>query len=173
MPFTPYHMGPGILVKALLRGSFSLMIFGWTQVVMDVQPLIVTFTHEGRYHGFTHTYVGATLLAVVTAVTGKYLAELMLNVLPREKDKRIGISWSVAFLSAFIGAYSHVLLDSLKQSSDITPLAPFSPAGPLSSLLTAATVRSLCLYSGIVGALLYFAVSYLQSRRSKRLQRVA
>lgn len=30
MPFTPFHMGPGLLVKALLQGSFSLMVFGWT-----------------------------------------------------------------------------------------------------------------------------------------------
>jgi hypothetical protein len=40
MPFTPYHMGPGILIKALLQGSFSLMVFGWAQIVMDIQPLI-------------------------------------------------------------------------------------------------------------------------------------
>lgn len=32
MPFTPFHMGPGLLVKALLQGSFSLMVFGWTQI---------------------------------------------------------------------------------------------------------------------------------------------
>ena len=30
MPFTPLHMGPGLLVKALLQGSFSLMVFGIT-----------------------------------------------------------------------------------------------------------------------------------------------
>jgi hypothetical protein len=41
MPFTPIHMGPGILIKAILQGSFSLMVFGWTQIVMDIQPLIV------------------------------------------------------------------------------------------------------------------------------------
>lgn len=41
MPFTPIHMGPGILIKSLLQGSFSLMVFGWTQIVMDIQPLIV------------------------------------------------------------------------------------------------------------------------------------
>jgi hypothetical protein len=28
MPFTPFHMGPGILFKALLQGSFSLMVLG-------------------------------------------------------------------------------------------------------------------------------------------------
>ncbi len=41
MPFTPIHMGPGILIKSILQGSFSLMVFGWTQIAMDIQPFIV------------------------------------------------------------------------------------------------------------------------------------
>jgi len=27
MPFTPLHMGPGILLKSILQGSFSPMVF--------------------------------------------------------------------------------------------------------------------------------------------------
>jgi hypothetical protein len=38
MPFTPFHMGPGLLMKVGLQGSFSLMVFGWTQVLIDLQP---------------------------------------------------------------------------------------------------------------------------------------
>jgi ribosomal protein S12 methylthiotransferase accessory factor len=57
MPFTPVHMGPGILVKALMQGSFSLMVFGWAQIVMDIQPLFVMITGEGHLHGFSHPYV--------------------------------------------------------------------------------------------------------------------
>ena len=49
MPFTPFHMGPGIFIKALLQGSFSLMVFGWTQVIMDIQPLVVLISGEGHY----------------------------------------------------------------------------------------------------------------------------
>lgn len=172
MPFTPYHMGPGILVKALLRGSFSLIIFGWTQVVMDVQPLVVGITQEGRYHGFTHTYVGATLLAVFSAVTGKYLAEFALNVFHRADRTRIGISWGVAFLSAFIGAASHILLDSVT-AADMAPFAPFSQANQLAGIVSVSTLHSLCLYSGLIGAVLYFAGSYVLARRDKRLQRTA
>ena len=41
VPFTPFHMGSGIAIKAVLQGSFSLLVFGWTQIVMDIQPLIV------------------------------------------------------------------------------------------------------------------------------------
>lgn len=51
MPFTPIHMGPGLLIKAVLQSGFSLMVFGWTQIVMDVQPLIVMLYGEGQVHG--------------------------------------------------------------------------------------------------------------------------
>lgn len=41
-------MGPGLLIKALLQGSFSLLVFGWAQIVMDLQPLLVLLTGEGH-----------------------------------------------------------------------------------------------------------------------------
>ena len=86
MPFTPIHMGPGILLKGILQGSFSLMIFGWTQIVMDIQPLFVLISGEGHLHGFSHTYVGATLLAILSGLTGKYLSQIGLWVLKVEKS---------------------------------------------------------------------------------------
>ena len=88
MPFTPFHMGPGLLIKSLLQSSFSLMVFGWAQIVMDIQPLIAMTTGVGALHGFTHTYVGATLLGIFSAVTGKSLAEWALRVVfisPRQR----------------------------------------------------------------------------------------
>src|SRR5687767_11397111 len=103
-------MGPGILVKALLQGGFSLMVFGWAQIVMDIQPLMVLLTGEGHLHGFSHTYIGATLIGAASAVTGKYAAEFGLRLIGG--SRHVPISWAVAVISAFIGSYSHVLLDS-------------------------------------------------------------
>ena len=86
MPFTPIHMGPGIFLKGILQGSFSLMVFGWTQIVMDVQPLFVLISGEGHLHGFSHTYIGASLLAIFSGFTGKYLSQFGLWVLQIEKS---------------------------------------------------------------------------------------
>ena len=94
MPFTPFHMGPGILLKAILQGSFSLMVFGWTQIVMDIQPLIVLIMQEGHLHGFSHTYLGASLIAILSAVTGKYLAQIGLWLLRIEPEIKNNIAWS-------------------------------------------------------------------------------
>ncbi|WP_448547557.1 metal-dependent hydrolase [Thalassotalea fusca] len=113
-------------MKSLLQGSFSLMVFGWTQIVMDIQPLIVLISGEGHLHGFTHTYIGAILIAIFSALTGKYLSELGLTILkisPHEQP--IVIAWWVVFLSAFLGSFSHVLLDSIMHA-DVEPLFPFT-----------------------------------------------
>ena len=163
MPFTPFHMGPGILVKSLLQGGFSLMVFGWSQIVMDLQPLVAIITGKGELHGFTHTYIGSTFVAIFSAITGKYLSQWALVILSNGAQRGIEIRWRIAFLSAFIGAYSHVLLDSIMHA-DVMPLAPFIHVNDLLGLVSIDLLHKLCVYSGVVGAAMYFTVSYMMTR---------
>jgi len=160
MPFTPFHMGPGILIKALLQGSFSLMVFGWAQIIMDIQPLIVLITDHGQLHGFSHTYLGAILLAVIAALSGKYLSELGLIILGVAKRSHpIKIAWWVAFLSAYIGTLTHVGLDSIMHA-DVEPFSPWFTENKLFGILNISQLHKLCLYSGLVGAGIYYAVRF-------------
>lgn len=117
MPFTPYHMGPGMLVKAALRGGFSLMVFGWTQVVTDIEPLVGMLRGTGDLHGFSHTYLGAVFITLFCGCTGKYAVELVLRVFDGPLMKAAVVPWWVAMLSAFIGSFSHVALDSIMHAA--------------------------------------------------------
>ena len=155
MPFTPVHMGPGIFLKALFGGSFSLMIFGWTQIVVDLQPLYVLFKGEGHLHGFSHTYLGATLLAVVAAMTGKWLSEFFLWRMGLNLGRRLKLSWIVVFFSAFIGSYSHVFLDSIMHA-DVRPFFPVSEQNPFLQFISTGMLHIVSLVFGMVGAVLYF-----------------
>lgn len=162
MPFTPFHMGPGILVKALMQGSFSLTVFGWAQIVMDIQPLLVLITGEGHLHGFTHTYIGATLLAGFSALSGKYLAELGLQLVGL--SAYFPIKWHTAIISAAIGCYSHVLIDSLMHA-DLEPFSPFTQQNSLLDIISASTLHELCLYSGLLGGVIFCLTSIYQKWR--------
>lgn len=162
MPFTPVHMGPGILIKSLLQGAFSLMVFGWAQIVMDIQPLLVIITGEGHLHGFSHTYVGATLLALAAALSGKYLGEIGLQLLAIGMG---AIRWWVAVLSAFIGTYSHVFLDSIMHA-DLEPFYPFADHNPLLRIITVAELHKACLYSGLIGSGLYLLLLLVIRKRN-------
>lgn len=165
MPFTPLHMGPGILIKAILHGSFSLMVFGWAQIVMDVQPLIVLITGEGHLHGFSHTYIGATLLGIFSALSGKYLAEFGLVILGiSNRQNPIKILWWVAIISSFIGTYSHVAIDSIMHT-DMRPYYPFSDDNHLLRLVSIELLHKLLIYTGIIGAVIYFAYQFFLAKQ--------
>jgi len=69
----------------------------------------------------------------------------------------------VAIISAFIGSYSHVLIDSVMHA-DLEPFAPFTLDNPMLGLLSIEGLHRFCLYSGLVGAGLYFAISYWLGR---------
>lgn len=160
MPFTPLHMGPGIVIKAWLQASFSLMVFGWSQILIDIQPLVVILTGKGELHGFSHTYIGATLIAIASAVSGKYLGEFGLRVLrlPRYNP----IRWRVAIVSAFIGGYSHVFIDSIMHA-DITPLAPFSNRNGMHAVIGIDWLHVLCLVSAVVGGIGFYLVERIRN----------
>ncbi len=159
MPFTPFHMGPGLLIKGLLQGAFSLMVFGWTQIVMDIQPLIVLLSGEGHLHGFSHTYIGATVLAIFSAITGKYLSQFGLWVLKIESSLHNNITWKVVLISAFIGSFSHVLLDSIMHA-DVEPFYPLTLANPFLSLVDVELLHKACIYMGMIGAALYYLIQW-------------
>ncbi|MDO3388500.1 hypothetical protein QWI17_21820 [Gilvimarinus sp. SDUM040013] len=162
MPFTPFHMGPGLLIKSVLRGAFSLMVFGWAQIIMDIQPLLVMLTGDGHLHGFSHTYLGASLLAVLAAVTGKPLAAIGLKIL-RVTPERKTITWPIAFVSAAIGSYSHVFLDSIMHA-DVQPWFPFRMGNPLLGLLSYDAIHWFCLGTALLGIALYVLVSFWRDR---------
>lgn len=160
MPFTPLHMGPGIALKAVMRSRFSLMVFGWSQIVMDVQPLVVMLTNKGELHRFTHTYIGATLLALLSGATGKHLGELGLRIV--REPRYLPISWKVSFVSAFIGTYSHVLLDSVMHS-DIEPFWPLKLTNHLYGFISIDVLHIFCLVTAIAGWLCFYALERYRS----------
>lgn len=152
MPFTPLHMGPGLVVKAAMQKRFSLMVFGWSQVVIDLQPLYVMLTNHGELHGFSHTLLGATLIGLFCALTGKPLGELGLRIL--REPQHLPISWRVSAASAFIGTYSHIAIDSIMHR-DVFPLAPLSNATPWHGIISIEALHVVCVAAAVLGGIGY------------------
>ena len=42
MPFTPFHMGAAVLLKPMVPVRFSVLVFGVSQVAIDIGPLVVS-----------------------------------------------------------------------------------------------------------------------------------
>ncbi len=153
-----------MLVKSVLLGSFSLMVFGWAQILMDLQPLFALLTGIGPLHGFSHTFLGASLLAILAAVTGKPLCQYCLANLPRIGNSRdVNIPWPVAAVSAAIGTFSHVLIDSVMHG-DMTPLYPFAAENSLQGTISIAELHGFCVASGLVGLAFYILIQAVRRR---------
>lgn len=152
MPFTPLHMGAGMVVKAAMRKNFSLVVFGGSQVAIDIQPLVVMLGHKGESHGFSHTFLGATCIGALCGLLGKLIGEWFLRFFVEPKG--IPISWCVSFISAFIGTYSHIFIDSIMHS-DVMPMSPFSMASPLYGIISIEALHILCIGGLVVGGLVY------------------
>lgn len=149
MPFTPFHLGPGALFKAVGGRHFSFMVFGGAQVLMDIEPLVGLIRDRPVLHGYTHTLAGALLIGAVAALTGRPVSELVLRVLSIPHSP---LTWRAAFAGAFIGTYSHVLLDAIMHA-DMNPWWPLATGNGLLGLIPLGLLHLLCLGVGVVSAL--------------------
>jgi hypothetical protein len=173
MPFTPFHMGPGLAIKALSGRHFSLMVFGFSQVAIDIEPLVRIIRGDALLHGLTHTYAGASLIALMSVIAGRPVCQFFLNHWSPDRSSTFwtwlrgprAISWPAAIAGAFAGTYSHVFLDSIMHS-DMQPLAPLSGANGLLHVISVGGLHLLCMLGGVLGALLMLAV-FLIGRRAR------
>lgn len=160
MPFTPFHFGPGLATKMIAPSYFSFMIFVFSQVLIDLEPLYFIVKSELPVHRFFHTYLGATVIAVVSYIIGRPLCGLFIAIFKRSfvrskpgilEAMRL-ISPLAALTAAFIGSYSHIVLDSIMHS-DINPLSPFSEENVLLNSISVIELHLYCFIAGIVGAI--------------------
>jgi hypothetical protein len=173
VPFTPLHMGPGLAVKALCGRYFSLTVFGFSQVMIDVEPLVRIIRGDAVLHGFTHTYLSATLIALISVIVGRPICQRLLDYfIPDPNSPFLNwlrgpktITWSAAIAGAVVGTYSHVFLDSIMHS-DMRPFNPVSDANAVLHVISVESLHLLCIGSGLAGALILLMAYFLRRRVS-------
>ena len=163
MPFTPLHMGPGMATKAVLGRCFSLVAFGVSQILIDLEPLIRIFRGDAILHGVTHTYAGAIPIALLAMPLTRWLYPWLarfanyqvsahqlhwLRIAPRA-------GWPAIAAGSLIGTLSHVLLDSFMHS-DMRPLAPIVEGNALLFSISLNALHLGCVLAGALGLLLWF-----------------
>lgn len=158
MPFTPFHVGPGTAIKAIFGKYFSLTVFGFAQVMMDIEPLVRMLRGDSILHGVTHTYVGAICIGVFSVLVGKPFCAFLLRFWNaglepkylRWLSTQAGIPWTPAIAGAFIGTFSHVFLDSMMHA-DMQPFAPFKISNELLDFLPVGFLYLICVFLGVFG----------------------
>lgn len=162
MPFTPFHFGPGMLVKSVAPRWFSMTAFAASQVVIDLESLYYLLRHEYPVHRGLHTFVGATL-AGAAACGAVWLVK---HVALRTPLRSVRPTSALAALlkgefttrgilvGGILGAWSHVLLDAIMHH-DARPFGPWSDANPFLRVIEVGPLHVACMVSGILGFVIY------------------
>jgi membrane-bound metal-dependent hydrolase YbcI (DUF457 family) len=146
------------LFKAIGGRHFSFMVFGGTQVLMDLEPAYRIWQNAPVLHGPTHTLAGAFAIGTLGTLTGKPVSEFVLR---RSGLPHLPISWLASAVAGYVGAFSHVLLDALMHA-DMRPFWPLSEANPLLGAISLGMLHGGCALAGVVGAALCW---FLRRRR--------
>jgi hypothetical protein len=147
MPFTPFHLGPGAVFKAIGGRHFSFMVFGGAQVLIDIEPGLGLVYGWPVLHGWTHTVAGALAIGAVAGAIGRPISEYALRL---ARIAHPPFTWTASFAGAFVGTFSHVALDALMHA-DIAPLRPFADGNPWLGLVSMEAVYRGCLVAAVVG----------------------
>jgi membrane-bound metal-dependent hydrolase YbcI (DUF457 family) len=149
MPLTPFHFGPGALLHAVAPRHVSFWAFVAANVLIDVESLINLVQRRHPVHAFFHTYVGATLVLAFIVLGWWAVRRWLAPGMPWARDLTV----AKVGLGAALGAYSHVLLDSVMHA-DIRPMAPFTAGNGLLATVSLGDLHGACVVAGLVGLLI-------------------
>jgi len=149
LPFTPYHLGPALLIGLPMRKFIHLPTFLLSSVIVDLEPFLVLLLNLNYpLHGYLHTFLLASILGVIIGLIMKvgerHLSDFYLSLCLIKETTKIRRPFIIA---GALGAFTHVLLDA-PLYDDIAPLFPFSVNLLYAPQLTS-LIYSFCVLSGL------------------------
>jgi membrane-bound metal-dependent hydrolase YbcI (DUF457 family) len=147
VPFTPFHLGPGAVFKAIGGRHVSFMVFGGSQVMMDIEPLVGIIRGSFILHGITHTLPGALVIGTLAGLIGRPISAWVLRLL---QIPHYPFTWTASFIGAYLGTFSHVLLDALMHP-DTRPWWPFSNENQLLAAISPEWLHLGCAITAAIG----------------------
>ena len=164
MPATPFHFGPGLLVKAVAPTQFSLATYSVSQVVIDIESGYYLLHHATPVHREAHTFLIGGLIGLLCGLIvsriGAWVARPR-DVVPEALAAEYRLP--VAVWSGVFGGIFHSVLDGIMHA-DIRPFRPFTQANPLYGLVNVQILYLFCIITGVIGAGLLLA----RERRPRR-----
>lgn len=160
IPFTPFHFGPGLLIKACVLRSFWLTSFIFANVLIDVEVLFYILSNDPPLHRHLHTYIGGTTVGIFSGL-------VMFGAVCLLQRFRPGFSYIThhvaalpkarlliqSLIAGLIGGVSHIFLDSLMHR-DMHPWWPFSNQNQLIGVVGVGSLHGGCALAGFFGLVL-------------------
>jgi hypothetical protein len=157
MPATPFHFGPGLLIKAAAPRQFSMAAYSLSQIVIDIESGYYLFQHATPVHRQAHTFALGGLIGLlcglIVSKVGAWIARPR-DVIPEALAAEYRLP--IAVMSGIFGGIFHSVLDGIMHA-DIRPFRPFTGANPLYELVSVQILYLFCIVTGVIGAALLLA----------------
>lgn len=164
MPATPFHFGPGLLVKAAAPRHFSMAAYSLAQVVIDIESGYYLLKQATPVHRQAHTFALGGLIGLlcglIVSQVGTWVSRPR-DVVPEALAAEYRLP--IAVYSGVFGGIFHSLLDGIMHA-DIRPFRPFMDANPLYGIVSMRILYLFCIVTGVIGAALLLA----WERRARR-----
>jgi hypothetical protein len=168
MPVTPFHFGPGALLKSAAPGHVSWMTFALANALIDLEPIFLFVAIGVPAHPWLHTFPGALAVAAAAALAGRRPCEAALrwwnSRLSPAQSRWLSepplIAVRAAWTGALLGTTTHVLLDAFMHG-DVRILWPVSDDNPLYGVVPLVPLHWGCVLAGAAGLAL---LAYRRSR---------
>ncbi|MHA1240988.1 MAG: hypothetical protein ACTSQU_09350 [Promethearchaeota archaeon] len=123
MPFTPFHLGPGLFISLIFLSFIDIPTFLIASVIIDVEPFVVLIFHLNYpLHGFFHSFLGGFIVAVLLSMIMTKIRRYFTPLLTFFKIEQ-AISFKKILFSSICAIFLHILLDS-PIYLDIRPFFP-------------------------------------------------
>lgn len=153
MPFTIYHFGPAIFVFSLFPflDPIALLI---GSIIPDIEGFFALYIlpQSGLpLHGPFHSFIGAIILGSLTGFSS-FLLWTFISKVKWITISPSSISFPKSLMTALIGTFSHILLDSFLYLE----MNPFFPVegNPFLDMIPENTIILLCIFSFLLGILI-------------------
>ena len=153
MPLTPFHIGPGLGIGLVFSKYFDIAALLVASVAVDIEPFsILLFNLNYPLHGFFHSFLGGTLIAVLVSAAIYCLRDATRKIMDVFQLGQTS-SFKKILWSSIFGVYLHILLDA-PLYADIRPFYPFQ-SNPLYGLFSAGHIYTFTGISFIIGVAAY------------------
>lgn len=158
MPFTLYHLGPGILLGLPLRKIIHAPTFILANIILDIEPLLVLILNlHYPLHGYLHTFLAAIPVGIALGYTMHILEKLLqplYKLLLLETENTLNLKSFI--IAGPLGTTLHILLDA-PLYEDIKPFYP-STINPLYNPSLTLPIYDLCSWMLTLGLIYYIGL---------------
>jgi hypothetical protein len=162
VPFTPFHFGPGLLIKSCAPRRFSMLAFVAAQVIIDVESLYWLLRDEWPVHRLLHTFIGGAIVGAVVTVVLNRIGRTDAGRRLGERYRLVGEAGALPVaVGGLVGGLSHSLLDGIMHA-DIQPFRPISGANPLLGWISVFDLHLACVVMGLAGIVILAVRSRLR-----------